>query len=131
MTAQDYIASCGNVFLDLNLPEADDLMVKAELAAKILAEIQDRRMTPSQAAAILRIDQPKIAALKQGKLSSFSFNRTVARGVRDHGLTALTPFRRPAPSTAAGKSACRKVCSDRATGSSGSPAPRRCERLRP
>jgi predicted XRE-type DNA-binding protein len=75
MTAQDHITGSGNVFADLNLPEADDLMAKAELASKIIAEIQSRRMTQSQAAVILRIDQPKISALKQGKLSSFSIER--------------------------------------------------------
>jgi predicted XRE-type DNA-binding protein len=63
------------VFADLNLPEADDLLAKAELTAKIIAEIQRRRMTQVEAAAILGIDQPKISALKQGKLSGFSIER--------------------------------------------------------
>jgi predicted XRE-type DNA-binding protein len=67
--------SSGNVFADLNLPQADDLLVKAELAAKIIAEIQQRRLTQSQAAAFLGIDQPKISALKQGRLSGFSIER--------------------------------------------------------
>jgi predicted XRE-type DNA-binding protein len=67
--------SSGNVFADLNLPQADDLLAKAELASKIIAEIQRRRMTQTQAAATLRIDQPKISALKQGKLSGFSIER--------------------------------------------------------
>jgi predicted XRE-type DNA-binding protein len=71
MATKDHVTSSGNVFADLNLPQADDLMAKAELAAKIIAEIQSRRMTQAQAAAILRIDQPKISALKQGKLSGF------------------------------------------------------------
>jgi len=63
------------VFADLNLPGADDLLAKAELAAKIIAEIQRRRLTQSQAAAILGIDQPKVSALNQGKLSGFSIER--------------------------------------------------------
>lgn len=42
---------------------------------KIIAEIQRRRLTQSQAAAILGIDQPKVSALKQGKLSTFSIER--------------------------------------------------------
>lgn len=60
---------------DLNLPNADDLLAKAELAAKIVAEIQQRHLTQSQAAEILKIDQPKISALKRGKLSGFSIER--------------------------------------------------------
>jgi predicted XRE-type DNA-binding protein len=67
--------SSGNVFADLNLPQADDLLAKAELAAKIIVEIERQRMTQTQAATILGIDQPKISALKQGKLSGFSIER--------------------------------------------------------
>jgi predicted XRE-type DNA-binding protein len=59
----------------VKLPHADDLLAKAELAAKIIAEIQHRRLTQSQAATILGIDQPKISALNQGKLSGFSIER--------------------------------------------------------
>src|SRR6266404_6595639 len=75
MAIRDQIPSSGNVFADLNLPHADDLLAKAELTAKIIAEIQQRRITQAQAAAILGIDQPKISALKQGKLSGFSIER--------------------------------------------------------
>ena len=67
--------SSGNVFADLNLARADDLLAKAELAAKIIAEIQRRRLTQVEAAALLDIDQPKVSALKQGKLSGFSIER--------------------------------------------------------
>ncbi len=75
MPNRDHVLSSGNVFADLKLPQADDLLAKAELAAKIITEIQRRRMTQAQAGAILGIDQPKISALKQGKLSGFSIER--------------------------------------------------------
>ncbi len=75
MANREFTPSSGNVFADLNLPQADDLLAKAELAAKIIAEIQRRRLTQSQAAAVLGIDQPKVSALKQGKLSAFSIER--------------------------------------------------------
>ena len=75
MPNRESTPSSGNVFADLNLPQADDLLAKAELAAKIIAEIQRQRMTQIQAAAVLRIDQPKISALKQGKLAGFSIER--------------------------------------------------------
>ncbi len=75
MPDRDLTPSSGNVFADLNLPHADDLLAKAELAAKIITEIQRRRLTQSQAATTLGIDQPKISALKQGKLSGFSIER--------------------------------------------------------
>lgn len=75
MPNRESTPSSGNVYADLQLPQADDLLAKAELTAKIIAEIQGRRMTQTQAAAILGIDQPKISALKQGKLSAFSIER--------------------------------------------------------
>ncbi len=75
MRNRDFTPSSGNVFADLNLPNADELLAKAELAAKIIAVIQRRQLTQTQAATILGIDQPKISALKQGKLSGFSIER--------------------------------------------------------
>lgn len=75
MPNREFTLSSGNVFADLNLPHADDLLAKAELAAKIIADIQRRRLTQSQAAAILGIDQPKVSALKQGRLAGFSIER--------------------------------------------------------
>jgi predicted XRE-type DNA-binding protein len=57
MTNREYTPSSGNVFADLRLPEADDLLAKAELTAKIIAEIRRRRLTQAQAAAVLGIDQ--------------------------------------------------------------------------
>jgi predicted XRE-type DNA-binding protein len=75
MSNEEFTPSSGNIFADLNLPNSDDLLAKAELTAKIIAEIQRRRLTQTQAAALLGIDQPKVSALKQGKLSGFSIER--------------------------------------------------------
>jgi len=75
MRRPEYVSSSGNVFADLGLPKPDDLLAKAELAAKIIQEIDRRRLTQRQAAALLNIDQPKISSLKQGKLSGFSVER--------------------------------------------------------
>lgn len=75
MPIRDHAASSGNVFADLKLPRAGDLLAKAELAAKVIGEIERRRLTQSQAAAILGVDQPKISALKQGRLSGFCIER--------------------------------------------------------
>jgi predicted XRE-type DNA-binding protein len=75
MSHRDHTPSSGNVFADLGLPKPDDLLVKADLAAKIIREITGRGLTQTEAAAILRIDQPKVSALSQGKLSGFSVER--------------------------------------------------------
>lgn len=68
-------ASSGNVFADLGLENADELLVKAELARKISNIITNQKMTQTEAAEILGIDQPKISALVNGRLSGFSVER--------------------------------------------------------
>lgn len=75
MGKREHTRSSGNVFADLGLPKSDDLFAKAELAARIIKEIGRRHLTQSEAATILGVDQPKVSALKQGKLSGFSIER--------------------------------------------------------
>jgi predicted XRE-type DNA-binding protein len=65
----------GNVFADLGLPDAEERLAKAELARQILTIITERRLTQTQAAELLGIDQPKVSALTRGKLSGFSMER--------------------------------------------------------
>lgn len=65
----------GNVFSDLGLPNADELLIKAELAHQISEIISARGLTQTDAAGILGIDQPKVSALVRGKLSGFSIER--------------------------------------------------------
>jgi len=64
-----------NVFADLGLPDAQDMLVKAELARQILGIIRSRKLTQEKAAELLGIDQPKVSALTRGKLSGFSMER--------------------------------------------------------
>jgi predicted XRE-type DNA-binding protein len=65
----------GNVFADLDLPDPEQLLAKAELARQILNIIAKRRLTQTQAAELLGIDQPEVSALTRGKLSGFSMER--------------------------------------------------------
>ena len=58
MNKRHFVESSGTVFADLNLPKAGDLLVKAELVAKIIEETERRGLTQRQAAALLGIDQP-------------------------------------------------------------------------
>jgi predicted XRE-type DNA-binding protein len=65
----------GNVFADLGLPNAEELLVKAELVRQISNLLEARNITQAEAAKILGIDQPKVSALLNGKLSGFSVDR--------------------------------------------------------
>ena len=64
--------SSGNVFADLGLDNSDELLVKAELAYKISSIITKLEITQVEAAKLFGIDQPKMSALINGKLSGFS-----------------------------------------------------------
>ena len=65
----------GNVFADMGLPEPEEELTKAQLAAHIEDTIKRRRLTQAKAAAMMGIDQPKVSALINGRLDNFSSER--------------------------------------------------------
>jgi predicted XRE-type DNA-binding protein len=67
--------SSGNVFEDLGLPDAEELLVKSTLAMKINNIIDKRHLSQIQAAALLGISQPKISMIQNGKLRGFSVEK--------------------------------------------------------
>jgi predicted XRE-type DNA-binding protein len=71
----DYTLSSGNVFEDLELPDAEELNTKANLAIEIARLIRKRSLTQVEASQILEIDQPKISAIVRGRLEKFSVER--------------------------------------------------------
>lgn len=75
MSKVEIQSGSGNVFADLNLENPTELLVKAELARQIQHLIEHQQMTQAIAAEILGIDQPKVSALMNGKLSGFSIPR--------------------------------------------------------
>lgn len=74
----------GSAFHALKLPDADDLVVKADLVARIETIIRERGLTQVRTAALLGMDQPKVSALLRGRLDRFSIERLV-RALRDLG----------------------------------------------
>lgn len=69
--------SSGNVFADLGLPNADELMLKARLAHKITILLEERGLTQAEAARILGTQQPRISQLVRGALGGFSLERLI------------------------------------------------------
>ena len=67
--------SSGNVFADLDLPDAAELDTKVRLAVAINRLLAARRLTQAEAAAALSINQPKVSALKHYKLEGYSVER--------------------------------------------------------
>jgi len=64
-----------NVFADLDLPNPEERLIKAELARRISEIIRQRALTQVEAAELLEIDQPKVSALTRGRLNGFSTTR--------------------------------------------------------
>lgn len=67
--------SSGNIFKDLDLPNPEERLLKAQLARKISEAIGILNLTQAEAAEIIGIDQPKISLLVRGRLSGFSTDR--------------------------------------------------------
>src|SRR5580704_11112191 len=62
----------GNIFKDIDVPNADEVLFKVDLAIAIGDALRRRRLTQRSAAEIARIDQPKISALLSGDIRGFS-----------------------------------------------------------
>lgn len=82
-TTDQIVRSSGNVFADLNLPNAVELDTKARLGAAINLNIERNRLTQAEVAATLGVNQPKVSALIHYKLEGFSVERLM------HFLVAL------------------------------------------
>lgn len=65
----------GNVFAGLGLDNAPALMLKAAIVGLIDAILRRRRLTEVQVAELLDLPQPKVLALRNGKLREFSLER--------------------------------------------------------
>jgi predicted XRE-type DNA-binding protein len=67
-----------NVFADLGLEDAEERLLKAELATKIAQLIEKKGWTQAQTAERTALDQPKVSRLLRGQLSGFSADRLFA-----------------------------------------------------
>ena len=61
-----------NVFADLGLPEADELLVKAKLTHRIAVSIRDRGLSQSEAARLMGLPQPKLSTMLRGQFRGIS-----------------------------------------------------------
>ena len=61
-----------NVYADPGYPDADEILVKAQLVSKIAELIKRRGLTQVEAAKLLELTQPKISAMLRGQFRGFS-----------------------------------------------------------
>ena len=65
----------GNVFADLGLPNPEQELLKAQLTLQIYRIVKARKMTQTQAGAVLGIKQPHVSALMRNRAGNFSVGR--------------------------------------------------------
>ena len=70
-------AGSGNVYADLGYPDADEMLVKAQLVSKIAEIIQRRGLTQVEAAKLLGLTQPKVSAMLRGQFRGFSERKLI------------------------------------------------------
>ena len=66
------LKASANVYEDLEMADAEQMQVKASLAAKIGEILKRRHMTQIQASEILGIPQPKLFAMLRGEFRGIS-----------------------------------------------------------
>ncbi|MFN7834351.1 MAG: helix-turn-helix domain-containing protein [Burkholderiaceae bacterium] len=64
--------STGNVYADLGMVDADEMIVKAQLATKIGEIIKGRKWSQQQASDILGIPQSKLSKMLRGQFRGVS-----------------------------------------------------------
>jgi predicted XRE-type DNA-binding protein len=74
----EHTRGSGNVFADLGLPDADERMLKAQLAIQIRRFIEEKGWTQAEAAEAVGLDQPKVSHLLRGRLAGFSVDRLLS-----------------------------------------------------
>jgi predicted XRE-type DNA-binding protein len=88
----------GNVYADLGMANAQEMLVKARLASKIGEIIQRQNLTQQQAAELLAMPQPKVSKLLRGQfrgISEAKMLECLARLGRDIDIVVKPARRRP------------------------------------
>jgi len=65
----------GNVFADMGLPNAEVLLAKATLVAKIQLVLEARKLSTAKAAALLKLEPQRLERLLEGQTQRFTIDR--------------------------------------------------------
>jgi predicted XRE-type DNA-binding protein len=84
--------SCGNVFTDLNVPDAEEHLTKVRLYVTLQKIVKARKLTQVQAAKALGIKRTEVSALQNCKLDEFSVYRLTSL-VSALGYNVVIKFR--------------------------------------
>jgi predicted XRE-type DNA-binding protein len=99
----ELIRGSDNPFEDVGLPEADTKLIKADLAAEIIAILRERHLTGAAAAKLAGVQTADISRIRNADLSRFTIDRLVMilnrlnRQVEVHLTVRGAPPEHPAP----------------------------------
>lgn len=67
----------GNVYQDLGFPDAEEMLVKAQLVTKIREIIRSKGLTQVEAATVLGLPQPKLSGILRGRFRGVSERKLI------------------------------------------------------
>jgi len=103
MTSITIETGTGNVYADLGMADAQEMLIKAKLASKISDIIKRQNLTQQQAAELLAMPQPKVSMLLRGQfrgISEAKMLECLARLGRDIDIVVKPARRRALPGVA-------------------------------
>jgi predicted XRE-type DNA-binding protein len=72
MTEIEFTEGSANVYADLGMSNAEEMLAKAQLVVKIAEIIKSRGWTQQQAAKVIGIPQPKLSKMLRGQFRGIS-----------------------------------------------------------
>jgi predicted XRE-type DNA-binding protein len=73
----DYEEGSDNIFRDLGLPNADELLARSNLIIAIRTVMEKRSLTQAQVAALAGMGQPDVSKMLRGDLKRFTTDRVM------------------------------------------------------
>lgn len=73
----DYTESSGNVFADMGLPDAEELLLKSDLSIRLQTILEERGLTDAQAATALGLTPAQLSVLHRGRVSDFTVGQLI------------------------------------------------------
>ncbi len=74
-TKIEFEESSGNVFADLGLEDAEELLVRAQLGHSVRMVLEKRKLKQREISQLLEIKQPEVSNLMNGRYTLFSQER--------------------------------------------------------
>lgn len=65
----------GNIFADLGLPDADEMLLKSQIVVQLHRLIKEHKLSQTEAAKLIGIGQPDLSNVLRGRFRGYSVER--------------------------------------------------------